>query len=88
MPTRTPIKPEIIIQKLISKFLKINQQKAELITTRNVEIDLIIGVIIAIKVRGIINCKSKNCGKSPPNKTPVKVEICQDKNNVIPVPKR
>ena len=54
----------------------------------NVEIDLIIGIIIAIKVRGIINCKSKNCGNSPPNKTPVKVEICHDKNNVIPVPKR
>ena len=52
------------------------------------EIDLIIGTIIAMKVSGIINCKSKNCGKSPLNKTPVKVEICQEKNKVIPVPRR
>ena len=57
-------------------------------TTRKVEIDLIIGIIIAMKVRGIINCKSKNCGKFPPNKTPIKVEICQEKNKVIPVPRR
>ena len=76
------------IQKLMSKLFKIKPEKADAITTKKVEIDLIIGTIIAIKVRGIINCKSKNCGKSPPTKTPIKVEICQDKNNVIPVPKR
>ena len=78
----------MMIQKLISRFLKIKPEKAEATTTRKVEIDLIIGTIIAIKVRGIINCKSTNCGKSQPSKTPTKVEICQDKNNVIPVPKR
>ena len=43
---------------------------------------------MAIKVSGIMNCKSKNSGKSLPIKTPNKVEICQDTNNVIPDPKR
>ena len=44
--------------------------------------------MIAIKVSGMINCKSKNSGKSLPNQTPNNVEICQDKNNVMPEPKR
>ena len=39
-------------------------------------------------VSGIINCKSKNSGKSLPNQTPNSVEICQDTNNVMPEPKR
>ena len=58
------------------------------ITVIRVDFDLIIGIIIAIKVSGIINCKSKNSGKSLPNQTPNNVEICQDKNNVMPEPKR
>ena len=52
----------------------------EIIVIR-VDFDLIIGIIIAIKVSGMINCKSKNSGKSLPNQTPNNVEICQDKNN-------
>ena len=58
------------------------------ITVIRVDFDLIIGIIIAIKVSGMINCKSKNSGKSLPNHTPNNVEICQDKNNVMPEPKR
>ena len=58
------------------------------ITVIRVDLDLIIGTIMAIKVSGIMNCKSKNSGKSLPIKTPNNVEICQDTNNVIPEPKR
>ena len=59
----------------------------EIIVIR-VDFDLIIGIIIAIKVSGMINCKSKNSGKSLPNQTPISVEICHDTNNVMPEPKR
>ena len=58
------------------------------ITVIKVDFDLIIGIIIAIKVSGMTNCKSKNSGKSLPNQTPNNVEICQDENNVMPEPKR
>ena len=58
------------------------------ITVIRVDFDLIIGIIIAIKVSGMMNCKSKNSGKSLPIQTPNSVEICHDINNVIPEPKR
>lgn len=77
-----------MIQKLISKFLQINAVTAELSTTNNVETDFIMGMIMAINVSGIINCKSKNSGRSPPNKIPVKVDNCHDKNRVMPVPNK
>ena len=57
-------------------------------TTQTVDKELIIGIKIAINVRGIISCNSKNSGKLPPNNTPARVEICQDINRVKPVPKR
>ena len=72
----------------MSKFLKISAEIPAVITVRRVDLDLIIGTIMAIKVSGIMNCKSKNSGKSLPIKTPNNVEICQDTNNVIPEPKR
>ena len=77
-----------MIQKLISKFLQINAVTAELNTTNNVETDFIMGMIMAINVSGIIICKSKNSGRSPPNKIPVKVDNCHYNNSVMPVPKK
>ena len=86
--TDKPTMPEKIIHKLKSKFLKYNDDSPELSTAQNEDIEFIIGTIIARNVKGIINFKSKNCGKLPPNKIPVKVAICQEKNKVNPVPKR
>ena len=82
-PEIIPTHAARIIQKFISKFLQINAVNPELITTNNVEIDFIIGMTIAINVKGIINCKSKNSGRSPPKKIPVRVDNCHDKNRVI-----
>ena len=65
-----PVRPDKIIQKFISKFLKISAEIPEEITVIRVDFDLIIGIMIAIKVSGMINCKSKNSGKSLPNQTP------------------
>ena len=52
------------IFEFLYEFNPLAAEKADAITTKKVEIDLIIGTIIAIKVRGIMNCKSKYCGKS------------------------
>ena len=50
--------------------------------------ELIIGIKIAIKLKGIIKSRSKFSGILFPNKIPVKLEICQVKNRVIPEPNR
>ena len=87
-PMVNPTIAEIIIQKFKSKLLKIKADILELKAAQKIEIEFIIGMTIAINVRGIINCKSRNWGKFPPIMIPDKVAICQVINNVNPVPKR
>jgi hypothetical protein len=55
-----PTIAEIIIQKFKSKLLKIKADIPELKAAQNIEIEFIIGTTIAINVRGIINCRSRN----------------------------
>ena len=88
IPAKIPKSPDKIIQKFISKFSKISAETPAVTTVRRVDFDLINGTIMAIKVSGIMNCKSKNSGKSLPIKTPNNVEICQEINKVMPEPKR
>ena len=64
IPAKIPKSPDKIIQKFISKFSKISAKIPAAITVRRVDLDLIIGTIMAINVSGIMNCKSKNSGKS------------------------
>ena len=87
-PINKPTIPASKIHKLNSKFLKYNDENPELSTAKNVDIEFIIGTIIARNVRGIIKLKSKNCGKLPPNNIPVRVAICHDVNKVNHVTKR
>ena len=88
IPKVIPTNPANNIHKLKSRFLKYNDESPELRSAQKVDIEFIIGIIIARNVRGIIKCKSKNWGKLPPNNIPVKVAICQETNKVNPVPKR
>ena len=63
-PTIRPIEADAKIHKFRSKVLNIRAVVAELNAAHIKEIEFIIGMIIAIKVSGIINCNSRNCGNS------------------------
>ena len=56
------------------------------ITVIRVDFDLIIGIIIAIKVRGIANFKPSSSGTNEPNIITANVEISQQTQSVLPVP--
>ena len=70
--------------RILNKIAKIPEAKHAIISY----FCFIIGVIIAIKLNGIINAKLIFSGISCPKKIPNNVEICQVKNNVKPDPKR